>query len=64
MRQVVLIFPDNARLVDYILNEQISHVEVNSSIHSLVSLLTDQQIVTACTWYGALLERCSPLYLR
>jgi hypothetical protein len=56
MRQVVLYFPNNTSLAEFILSQRVSGVEAKSSDASLRGRLTHQQIMAACTTYGAMLQ--------
>lgn len=63
MKRAVLIFPDTSSLADFLLSYQLSHAEVASGNRSLTAFLTDEQIVKACTQYGAVLSnRLSSVY--
>jgi hypothetical protein len=56
MKQVVLFFPDNIKLSEFILTQRVSGIETKSSEASLKGVLTDDQIVVACTKYEAELQ--------
>jgi hypothetical protein len=56
MKQVVLYFPNNTSLAEFILSQRVSGVETKASDASLRGRLTHQQIMTACSSYGAVLE--------
>jgi hypothetical protein len=53
MKQVVLIFPYNYSLSDFIQTHQLSDVQTNSEERSLLALLTYELIGIACTDYKA-----------
>lgn len=57
MKLVELIFPNAAALTEFILNEQVSAAEVDSKERVLKVLLSDVQIVLACTKYGAIIKQ-------
>ena len=52
MKATVLIFPDVASIFEFIMEDKISNVEVSDL--TLTAILTDEQIVLACTKYKAL----------
>ena len=56
MKFVILIFPDADSIVDFLLTYNPTHTEVNSSNLSITGLLSDAQIVAACTSYKAVME--------
>jgi hypothetical protein len=56
MKNVTLYFPDSVALFDFILNEKVKGVTTYSNICSLEGILSDQQIVVACTKYQAYVE--------
>ncbi len=53
MREVVLTLPDTATLADFIVNNAVHIAETNSKEKSLTAVLTDKEIVDACTKYQA-----------
>ena len=52
MRKVTLLLPDTAAIVDFLLQQQVPGLEVNSSESSITGVLTEQQVVLICTRYG------------
>ncbi len=50
--RVVLIFPDNERLADFIGHLEVPG-EVNTRERTFIGNLNEDQIVTACTVFGA-----------
>ena len=64
MKKVVLIFPDNISMAEFILSQKPSKVETNSIERSIVAVLTDKQIEVACKTYGASLKRSNQLNYR
>jgi len=52
MRKVTLLLPDTAAIVDFLLQQQVPGLEVNSSESSITGVLTEQQVVLICTKYG------------
>ena len=55
MKKVLLLFPDMSSMTEFILLNDISHAEVNSTEKSLNTYLGEEEIVKACTEFGALL---------
>jgi len=55
MRKVLLLFPDVSFMTEFIIANKISHAEVNSNERSLITFLGEEDIVKACTEYGALI---------
>ena len=55
MRQVLLIFPDNTAIAEFILAQDIFNAEVNSREQSLTGELSEEQIAIATTEYNAIL---------
>ena len=55
MKKVLLLFPDSVSMSDFIILTKISHAEVNSKERSLITFLEEDEIINACTKYGALL---------
>lgn len=53
MRRTALIFPDTSSLADFIFKHCIQRAEVASHENTLTALLSDQQIVDACTVFKA-----------
>lgn len=54
MKQVTLYFPDSSSLTEFLLVQRLSKVETSG--FSLAGPLSDQQILIACTQYGAMLQ--------
>ncbi len=50
--RVVLIFPDTERLADFIEHLEVPG-EVNNREHAFVGNLNEDQIITACSAFGA-----------
>jgi hypothetical protein len=57
MKQVVLIFPDTSAIADFIVKEKISNAEINSIEQTVISTLTDKQIIDAETIYKAMVKK-------
>ena len=55
MKKVLLSFPDTSSMSEFILLNKTSHAEVNSNERSLITYLEEEEIVKACTEFGALL---------
>lgn len=55
MRHVSLLFPDTLRLADFVIMHPVGHSCVNSREKTLFTILSDEQIVLACTAYNAVL---------
>jgi len=55
MKKVLLSFPDTSSMTEFILLNETSHAEVNSNERSLITYLDEEEIVKACTEFGALL---------
>lgn len=53
MKEVNLYFPTTVHLADFVLHEKITGVETTSLDCSLKGLLSDKQIMVACTTYEA-----------
>ena len=53
MKKVVVIFPDNKSLADFISNHQISHAEADSTEKSLIAALEHDEIIIAVDEYKA-----------
>ncbi|RYZ25393.1 MAG: hypothetical protein EOO10_18370 [Chitinophagaceae bacterium] len=53
MRKALLLFPDVASLTAFIFEQRISGLEVNTRERRVSGMLTEQQIVMACTQYKA-----------
>ena len=64
MKKVVLLFPDNISMAEFILSEKPSKVETNSIERSIDAVLTDKQIEIACKRHGASLKRSTQLHYR
>ena len=62
MKLVLLEFPDIVRLFDFILERNISHVDVKSNPLILSGMLTDDLIVIAEVLYGAVLKSVPHAY--
>jgi hypothetical protein len=60
MKKVVMIFPDNTSMANFIIREKIRGAEVNSFEKALVAVMNDQQIASAETLYGAILKTLIP----
>jgi hypothetical protein len=61
MRKVVLEFPNVIAIISYLLTEEIGGLEVNSTQLQLTGVLSDKQIVTACTAYKAIVHKNGPI---
>ena len=57
MRKVTLIFADTSSLADFLLTHNIAKAEICSSEQSLTSVLTEDEIIKACTEFSAVLKR-------
>lgn len=53
MRKVSLVFPDSSTLTDFIFTYKIHRAEVASAERKLTAVLSEEQIVVACTVYEA-----------
>ncbi len=60
MREVVLYFPNNVLMAEFILKFRLSRVETDSLQLSLSGYLTEQQIVDALLYYEAELSIIHP----
>lgn len=60
MKKIVMIFPDNSSMANFIIREKITGAEVNSFEKVLVAPMNDKQIVIAKTLYGAILKAIIP----
>ena len=60
MKKIVMIFPDNSSMANFIIREKITGAEVNSFEKVLVAPMNDKQIVSAQTLYGAILKAIIP----
>ena len=56
MQPVTLIFPNTYLLTDFLLPNKLSNVEVSSRELSLSAILTEDEIVKACTCFQAELK--------
>lgn len=59
MKNVVLIFPDTAAMVEFVLTQKIVKSKSNTKERTLKGLMNDQQIEIACTKYNAELKQIS-----
>lgn len=64
MKKVVLLFPDNISMAEFILAQKPTKVETNSIERSITAVLTDRQIEIACKSHGASLKRSNQLNYR
>ena len=55
MKDVILYFPDSTCMADFILDHNVSTVQVTTK-NTLTGMLSDSLIVSACTKYKAVLE--------
>jgi hypothetical protein len=53
MKEVVLTFPDIVSLTDFVLVHKVSHAEVDTNNRRLTATLSEKEIITANTEYGA-----------
>ena len=60
MKKIVMIFPDNTSMANFIIREKIRSVEVNSFENVLVAPMNDKQVASAETLYGAILKAIIP----
>lgn len=60
MREVVLYFPNNVLMAEFILTNRLSRVETNTLRLSLSGYLTEQQIVNALLYFQAELSLTQP----
>jgi len=60
MKKIVMLFPDNTSMANFIIREKIRGGEVNSFEKILVARMNDKQIVSAETLYGAILKAIIP----
>jgi len=51
MRKVVIIFTDIKKMSDFLLDQNISGAEVNSKEQTLIGVLDEDDIITACAEY-------------
>jgi hypothetical protein len=57
VKQVVLVFPSASSMADFILLYQVKGALVNSIAQSMSAVLSEGEIVAACTKYGAELKK-------
>ena len=57
MKQVVLLFPNTSAISDFLINEKVTKVQVNSKDKTVTSKLTDKQITLAETLYKAMVKK-------
>ena len=55
VNEVVLIFPDNYEIIDFLWKYHIANVEVHAREHTISGILTDKQICIAYREYKAVL---------
>lgn len=60
MRKTVLLFPDTTKMAEFIMQYRASNAEVNSVELTLTALLSEEQIVAACTAYEAVIKAFVP----
>ena len=60
MKKVVLTFPDSISMANFIIREKIRGAQVSSFDKILVAPMSDKQIVSAETLYGAVLKEMIP----
>ena len=53
MQKFFLVFPNTSMMAEFIIGNRISKAEVNSSDQTLSAPLTEDEIILACTQYGA-----------
>lgn len=64
MRKVILIFPDSSSIAGFLITQRIAKAEVSSHQQTLAAPLTEDQIMIACTQYGAELKQMANSTLR
>lgn len=64
MPNVVLLFPNTSSIAAFVLENKVPGAQINSTEQSLSADLSEDQIVTACTRYGALLKGKTPSLLK
>ena len=60
MREVILYFPNNVLMAEFVLAYKLSRVETNAIQLSLTGFLTEQQIIDALLHYQAELTLIQP----
>ena len=60
MKKVVFTFPDSTSMANFIIREKIRGAQVRSYDKILVAPMSDKQIVSAETLYGAFLKEMIP----
>ncbi len=60
MEKAVIIFADSTKMAQLIIKHQISNAGVNTREQSLIALLEDGEIITACAEYGGHLNVGEP----
>jgi hypothetical protein len=60
MNKVVLIFPDQSSIADFILSQSPGNAEVDSLEQSVTAALTPTDIEVAMEMYGAILKAETP----
>ena len=56
MKEVLMIFPDMSRLADFLIDHNVSNVEINSIEQTLVAPLREEEIIIAIEDYGGYLK--------
>ena len=64
MREVELVFADSSSLVAFVLREQIRGLDVKTFELKVIGLLNDEQILIACSKYGAVLQKVEKGFCR
>jgi hypothetical protein len=64
VNKVELIFPDTVRILAFIMECKVSGVEINSYFLKVTGLFTNDQVLTACGKYGAILNKSTPVMVR
>lgn len=54
MEKVIIIFPDNLKLSEFLAERKLSHAEAHSKHHSLIAPLSTQEIKAACKDFDGL----------
>ena len=56
MKKVVMVFPDTVSIIDFMLSNNVSNVEVNSIDQTITGVIAEDKIEKALNDYGAHLK--------
>ncbi|HEV7620461.1 MAG TPA: hypothetical protein VGO09_01940 [Flavisolibacter sp.] len=56
MNKLILIFPDTKQMADFVLQNSISGIEVNSKEQTVAGIFTEEEILVACEDHNACLK--------